>query len=102
MKILPEPVEFEWDSGNKEKNYKKHEVTIKEAEDVFYCKKRFFFIDKKHSTVSEKRFMVWGLTDEQRKLSIIFTVRGKVRIISARDMNKKERREYEKQVKNNS
>lgn len=102
MKILPEPIAFEWDKGNKEKNFKKHKVSIKEAEDVFYSKQKFFFVDKKHSTDFEKRHMVWGISSEQRKLSVIFTVRGKVRIISARDMNKKERREYEKKVKNNS
>ncbi|KKR11120.1 MAG: hypothetical protein UT38_C0003G0043 [Microgenomates group bacterium GW2011_GWA2_39_19] len=47
--------------------------------------------------------MIWGITDEQRKLSIIFTLRNdQVRIISARPMNVKERRSYDEKVQNNT
>lgn len=102
VKILPEPVAFEWDKGNLDKNFKKHKVTNKEVEEVFESKPIFIFKDEKHSA-KEKRQMIWGKTDRDRMLSIIFTVReNKVRVISARDMNKKERREYEKKVKTNT
>lgn len=98
MKILPEPIEFEWDEGNIGKNLK-HNVSDKESEELFNNKPNFLFDDEKHSTL-EKRFMIWGITDNDRKLSIIFTIRHKkVRIISVRDMNKKERREYEEKIK---
>lgn len=95
MKTLPEPVEFDWDKGNFDKNFIKHKVTSKEAEEVFINLK-FIFEDEKHS-LTESRYMIWGETNEGRKLSIFFTIRDKrIRVISARDMHKKERREYEK------
>ena len=41
--------------------------------------------------------MLWGITDEGRKLTVIFTIRGKkVRVISVRDMSRKEEKSYEK------
>lgn len=101
MKILPEPILFEWDKGNSDKNSKKHNVTNKEAEEVFISKPFILLEDVKHSS-NEKRFQALGRTNKRRKLSIIFTIREKVRIISARDMNKKERRGYEKETKNNT
>lgn len=99
MKILPEPITFEWDKGNTDKNYKKHKVSNRDAEEVFENEPKFIFGDEKHSA-KEKRHMIWGVTDKGKKLSIFFTIRNyKVRIISARDMNKKERREYEEKIK---
>lgn len=92
---------FEWDKGNLDKNLDKHNVSNKEAEEVFENQQHFLIEDEKHSTESEKRYMLWGLTDNQRKLTIIFTIRNnQIRIISARDMNSKERRQYE-EIKNN-
>ncbi|MBU1071048.1 BrnT family toxin, partial [Patescibacteria group bacterium] len=45
----------------------------------------------------EKRFRSLGRTNKNRKLFISYTIRNqKIRIISARDQNKKERRIYEK------
>jgi len=99
MKILPEPLAFEWDKGNIEKNLIKHKVTSR-TEEVFTNEEKFIIEDEKHS-LSEKRYLVWGVTNKGRRLSVIFTLRNnKVRIISARGMNKKERREYEKIQKN--
>ena len=96
MKILPEPLCFEWDEGNKEKSKLKHKVTIKEAEEVFINEPRFLFEDKKHSG-KEIRYGMFGATNLGRKLAVVFTVRAeKVRIITARDMSKKERKAYEK------
>ncbi|PIQ71393.1 hypothetical protein COV87_03705, partial [Candidatus Roizmanbacteria bacterium CG11_big_fil_rev_8_21_14_0_20_37_16] len=58
----------------------------------------FFIKDEKHS-LKEERFMILGQTKLGRKLSIFFTFRKKrVRIISARDMNRKERNAYEKNI----
>ncbi|EKD86069.1 MAG: hypothetical protein ACD_37C00491G0002 [uncultured bacterium] len=102
MKILPEPIAFEWDKGNIDKNLIKHRVTNQEAEEIFDSEPKFIFEDQKHS-VEEKRYMIWGATARARRLSAFFTIRkGKVRIISARDMHQKERREYEKKIKENS
>lgn len=99
MKILPEPLLFDWDKGNIDKNYKKHSVVYQEAEEVFLNKSIIIFSDEKHSSI-EERFLLWGETNKERKLAVIFTIRNnKVRIISARDMNNKERRRYEEKIK---
>ena len=98
VKILPEPVIFEWDKGNIDKNLHKHNVSDKEAEEVFENERKFIVEDEEHS-LTEARYMIWGTTNKGRKLSIFFTIRGeKVRIISARDMHKKERRTYEEEI----
>lgn len=87
---------FDWDEVNKEKNWKKHKVTIKEAEEIFAYKPLKFAPDAKHSK-SETRYVAYGKTNNGRKLAIVFTIRERTfRIISARDMNRKERRKYEK------
>jgi len=93
---------FDWDQGNIDKNWKKHEVYYKEVEEVFQNFPRVLLTDEKHSVI-EKRLIIWGKTDRGRRLTIAFTIRNKkFRIVSARDMNKKERREYEKKTKTNT
>ena len=95
MRILPEPVVFEWDLGNLDKNWGKHKVRNKEAEEVFFSDAAQIFEDAKHSG-TEKRYMLWGVTGKNRMLAVVFTLRaGNVRIISARDMHRKERTIYE-------
>ncbi len=96
IKILPRVIAFEWDKWNKDKNYIKHKVSNQEAEEVFFNRPLKIFEDTKHSFL-EKRFVAHGITNTKRRLTIIFTLRNqKIRIVSARDMNKKERGEYEK------
>lgn len=93
---LPKPNKFEWDLGNKDKNWEKHKVHFKEAEEVFLNKPLIIFSDLKHSFV-EKRFQALGLTDKKRYLTVFFTLRNdNIRVISARDQSKKERSKYEK------
>ena len=100
MKVIPEPAVFEWDTGNIDKNFAKHGVTNKEIESVFSCQYKYTFFDERHSSETEKRYMLWGVTNDNTGLSIIFTRRKDlVRVISARSMNRKERRAYEKKVK---
>ena len=103
MKVIPEPVSFEWDVGNSEKNVISHKVTNSEAEQIFRSIPVVFFEDAKHSG-QEKRYMIWGQTDTGRRLTVIFTIRNMcVRVISARDMQRKERRQYEEEkTKNDS
>lgn len=97
MKIIPEPLEFDWDKGNIEKSFIKHNVTNNEAEEVFENTPHFIMESEKHP-MGERRFMLWGITDNGRKLTVIFTMRGdRVRIISSRDMHRTERRQYEKE-----
>ena len=87
---------FQWDKGNSLKNWLKHRVTEGEAEQSFFNEPLLLSIDDGHS-LQENRFLALGHTDGERYLIIVFTVRKDlVRIISARDMNKKEREAYEK------
>jgi len=101
MEIVPNPITFEWDKGNKDKNFKKHNISNEEAEQTFINELKIILDDEKHSS-TEKRYMLWGVTNAGRKLTVIFTLRKDViRIISARSMNEKERRTYEK-IKTNT
>lgn len=96
IKILPEPISFEWDKGNIDKNLKKHGVANQEAEEVFSNEPLIIAEDIKHSK-KEIRFHALGKTNRKRHLFISFMIRSiKVRIISVRDMNKKEEVIYEK------
>lgn len=95
MKVVRVPTEFEWDRGNREKN-KKHHVTDREAEEAFFDEQKAIYRDVFHSK-TEERFILLGKTRQERLLYVIFTKRrSKVRIISARDTNRKEVRLYEK------
>lgn len=100
MRILPDPIQFDWDKGNKDKNWQKHQVTTDEAEEVFDNEPKFFFENTKHSDKEERPGLL-GKTDGGRLLSVVFTVRqNKIRVIMARDMSRKERRSYEEIKKN--
>lgn len=87
---------FEWDQGNIDKSYQKHGITPNEAEEVFLDKDVLLLEDVKHSD-AEQRTKAIGKIANGRILFLVFTVRNnKIRIISARVANKKERRLYEK------
>ena len=88
-------VGFQWDQGNIDKNLIKHSVENWESEQIFFNKPLLVFDDPKHS-IPEKRWAAFGKTDADRFLIVIFTKRGDlIRVIFARDMNKKERRFYD-------
>ncbi|KKP47617.1 MAG: hypothetical protein UR39_C0003G0020 [Candidatus Woesebacteria bacterium GW2011_GWA1_33_30] len=90
-------LEFEWDRGNGEKNWNLHKVKNKEAEEIFKDLIAIISLDTKHLKV-ELRWLLLGKTKSNRKLTVAFTKRNaKIRVISARDMNKKERKLYENQ-----
>ena len=100
MKNILEDIEgFQWDKGNIKKNWLKHNVLNSECEQVFFNEPLIVADDLKHSQ-KEKRWFVLGRTELGRKLFIVFTIRNKLlRIISARDMTKKERRIYNEEIK---
>lgn len=86
---------FDWDEGNLLKNWEKHRVSASECEEVFFNRPLIAASDEKHSG-SEVRFYALGHTDADRRLFMVFTLRrALIRIISARDMNSKERKEYD-------
>ena len=87
---------FDWDAGNARKSVEKHAVGQAEAESVFFNEPLIVAIDNRHSNV-ERRFNALGRTTQNRLLHITFTLRQHdtlIRIISARDMNRKERALY--------
>ncbi len=87
---------FDWDDGNRDKNLK-HSVHNSESEQIFFNEPLIVLDNPVHS-IAEDRYAAFGRTDNGRELVVIFTVRGeKIRIISARDMNRKERQYYEDQ-----
>ena len=88
--------EFEWDEGNIYKNWDRHGVTSQEAEDVFFHDLLVVGNDARHSQ-QEKRFYALGQTTQGRRLFVAFAVRHKrIRVISVRDMNRRERDAYVK------
>src|SRR5437762_2447866 len=92
---LKEILGFDWDAGNLEKNSNKHGVFHWECEQVFFNEPLLLSEDSKHSN-HENRIYVVGRTDDDRRLVIIVTVRNfLIRVISARDMNRKECKIYE-------
>ncbi len=89
---------FQWDQENNDKSYQKHGITTREAEEVFLDKDILFLEDIKHSQ-QEERIEAIGEVKKGRILFLVFTVRGdRIRIISARIANKKERRQYEQKT----
>ncbi len=87
---------FEWDKGNIEKNETKHELYWWLIEEVFFNEPLLVYEDERHS-LNEKRWYLLGKTDNQIPLMVVFTIRKKrIRVISARKMNKKEKAHYEK------
>ena len=94
MEILSGLTGFDWDKGNRNKNWIKHKVSDVESEEVFFNLPLVVFPDKTHSK-AEDRYYLLGKTDDGRFLFVVFTTRGdNIRVISARDMKKKERRCY--------
>jgi uncharacterized protein len=93
---------FQWDPGNSNKNLIKHSVTNPECEQVFFNQPMIVVDDTKHSE-KENRWFLLGRTDQDRFLFIVFTIRQElIRVISARDMNKKEREIYNEEIKKDS
>jgi uncharacterized DUF497 family protein len=87
---------FDWDKGNARKN-EKHGVSSAEAEQVFFNAPLLLLDDAAHSQ-KEVRLHALGKTDDARLLHITFTLRQSgclIRVISARDMHRKERSFYD-------
>lgn len=87
---------FDRDAGNERKN-DKHSVSQAEAEQVYFNQPLLILADETHSQ-NEPRYHALGKTDAQRALHITFTLRQEgtlIRVISARDMHRKERTVYE-------
>jgi len=94
-KEYPDFASFDWDQGNINKN-QKHDVEYTECEQIFFNEPIIILDDPKHSVV-EERYAAFGVTESGRKLVVVYTMRNKkLRVISAKDMSRKEREFYEK------
>lgn len=93
--ILSKCTGFEWDEHNAEKTWRKHGVSPSECEQLFFNRPLVVADGVRHSR-EENRLYALGHTDGARLLLTVFTVRGNnIRVISARDMNRKERKVYQ-------
>jgi uncharacterized protein len=86
---------FEWDDKKAASNVLKHSISFEEAQSVFNNPLALIFDDEAHSD-DEKREIIIGHSNIGQLLLISFTVRGKIRIISARLATKTEREDYER------
>jgi uncharacterized DUF497 family protein len=87
---------FDWDDGNGRKSADKHGVSRAEAEQVFFNEPLLVLEDAKHGG-AEARLHALGVSDDARQLHISFTLREdgtRLRVISARDMSRNERKIY--------
>ena len=92
---IPVPTRFEWDAGNRDKNELRHDVLPSECEEVFLEKPLLVDSDRAHSR-GEARHFALGRTRTGRRLFVAFTIReDRIRVISARDMSRRERRIYD-------
>ena len=91
---LAECTGFDWDQGNAEKVWVRHQVSPGECEEAFFNEPFLVAKDEEHSQ-REPRYYALGQTDAGRALFLVFAIRGElVRVITARDMSRRERREY--------
>ena len=99
--ILLKCTGFEWDVPNTEKIRVRHDVAPTECEQVFFNLPLVIGDDLRHSE-KENRFYTLGQTDTGRLLFLVFTIRkNKIRVISARNMSRNERRLYQTHEKEN-
>jgi uncharacterized DUF497 family protein len=88
--------EFQWDRGNSTKSIAKHGVDSDEVESVFELKLGIPIGRQVSPEVAEERLCIVGPSMKGRMLSVVFTIRhDKVRPISSRPANRKEKQLYE-------
>jgi uncharacterized DUF497 family protein len=91
---LDDCVGFDWDESNIQKNRDRHQVTPEETEEIFFNDPLIVRSDVRHST-NEKRYYALGQTTIRRYLFVAFTIRRRlIRVISVRDINRREQDAY--------
>ena len=86
---------FEWDPQKAKTNISKHGISFEEAQSAFFDAESLTIPDPDHST-DEDRFILIGKSIRQKELVIVHTFRDdKIRIISARKANRRERQMYD-------
>jgi uncharacterized DUF497 family protein len=88
-------IAFAWDPEKARNNLQKHGVAFSEAATVFRDRLSVTISDPDHSNV-EDRFITIGISASGRLLMVAHTDRENgTRIISARELTRKERKAYE-------
>ncbi len=91
-------IEFEWNSAKAKANFQKHRVGFNEAVTVFRDPLGITIFDPDHSE-NEERYLTIGTSSAGRMLMVAHTDRGsRIRIISARELTRAERKDYEKEI----
>ena len=94
LEMLAACTGFEWDEANADKNRIQHQVSPGESEEAFFNDPLLVVPDLGYSK-REPRFYALGQTEAGRRLFLAFTIRRQLlRVISARDMSRRERKEY--------
>lgn len=85
---------IEWDPSKANSNFKKHNIRFSDAEAVLYDPNALFFEDT--MSERERRFIIIGIDHLFRLLVVVYTYRGEnIRLISARQATRSERKTYE-------
>jgi hypothetical protein len=88
-------LEFEWDPQKAAASLVKHGVSFESAATAFGDPLGRIVRDRRHSS-QEERFVLLGISEGRHLLAVMYVERGDaVRIISARQATRRERREYE-------
>ncbi len=95
-RLIDECEGFQWDAVNSGKIWERHRVAPTECEELFFNRPLVVDEDEEHSSAKERMYAL-GQSDAGRLLFAAFTIRERlIRVISARDMSRRERRTYEK------
>lgn len=90
-------LEFEWNASKGRLDYLKHRVRFEEAVTVFRDPTARLFDDPDHSDAEDRMILIGH--SGHRLLVVSFTERqGRIRLISARRANPREREDYEQAV----
>ena len=91
-------LQFEWDPKKAKANLKKHEISFEDAMTVFADPLARIFDDAEHSG-EERREIIIGTTPRRDMILVSFTaIEDRVRILSARKVTRRERKDYEENV----
>lgn len=86
---------FEWDEKKNKANYEKHGISFDEAGEIFTGEEPFLTFPDTRKDYGESRYISIGVLSKNALLVVAHTHReGRIRIISARKANKRERRKY--------
>ncbi len=88
-------MKFEWDQNKAASNLSNHGISFDEAKTVFNDPLYVDFFDPDHS-YNEHRYIIIGQSTDNRLLLVAYTEReDTIRLISAREATRKERKDYE-------